>query len=824
MLSILGTVFSIGFYSDQFLKKIYAKDATTKMELAKERLIFDINTAKLSVINTVAQILDENALASLHLINNYQDHNNYDALLLDTEKEAILEEMLERIQLSNNSDITLYGQDEELIAFILLEPQGYNLNYIAFSKGEAIVRSKNAHETHYKEFKLSHAKDNPSFTYKHIPFYTQPQLAAGSIETLHYVNNKLYIKTHLSHIEPATQITTAHLEVSKIVDQTHLTELLADLSVVPIISDISLYSSATLPLMSPDGISYSNLIETQNSYFTPFSLDTKNGPVYITLNLDKTELNQTLTTNRNQLALFLAIICIAGLVIFQLFFKLNFTRPFNLLMRQISRVEKGHYEPVESVHSGDELEEISSSIKKLANTVQKRELQLKNSESNLAYLSVHDDLTGLINRRDFNVRLQKALTQAKKSQKSLALLFIDLDEFKQINDTLGHEIGDGLLIEVAKRIDVLTHQPGLVQPPQLARIGGDEFNIIIENIAHPNQANLFAEKIIETLTPAIQVQDNVINISASIGIAIFPQHGTDANSLLKSADLAMYHAKGQGAGHHYKLFNEILSEQYHHRSKILSALKLAVQKLQHNQSEFVLLYQPKISLSTQKIVGAEALIRWNSEQLGFVNPADFIAIAEESHMIIEIGEWVLNQACADYIALAKTGYCMQKISVNVSNIQLKHSNFLETVNQCIENTQIAPTSLELEVTESYIATNEKRAINTLAQFRAMGIDLAIDDFGTGYSSISYLQKLPMTRLKIDRSFVEGLPDSPPHIAMSNAIIALAKAFNLKITIEGIETQEQLAFFQDKYCDDVQGYVYSKPIGLEDMKTFIDQYR
>lgn len=353
----------------------------------------------------------------------------------------------------------------------------------------------------------------------------------------------------------------------------------------------------------------------------------------------------------------------------------------------------------------------------------------------------------------------------------------------------------------------------------MARVGGDEFNIFIEGFKNITELQVFSQKILDDFIEPYVDADNEIVTSTSIGISLFPEDGTDSETLIKNADLAMYKSKENGRNG-YSFYATKFSEYLQHRMNVVQALKSAIK----NQDEFVLYYQPKISIKTQKIVGAEALIRWNSPELGFVRPDEFINIAEETHMIIDIGHWVLKQACSDFMKLKERGLMLQQISVNVSGVQLQYSNLLQIIKDVIALTNMDAAALELEVTESYIATNEERAIETLSDFRDMGIELAIDDFGTGYSSMSYLQSLPISRLKIDKAFVDDLPHSQESIAVVNAIIALAQAFNLKITVEGVELKEQLDFFKDKYCDDIQGYYYSKPLTFSELKKFIkDEY-
>ncbi|MEJ2415313.1 MAG: YdiU family protein, partial [Sulfurimonas sp.] len=502
------------------------------------------------------------------------------------------------------------------------------------------------------------------------------------------------------------------------------------------------------------------------------------------------------------------------LVLYYILIYYGISKPLTKLMEQISRIKQGDYTEVPVVKTADELEEISKNINMLAVAVQTRENSLKQWQSKLEYLSTHDELTGLFNRRSFSIKLEYALKKAKRNQTQIAILFLDLDEFKQVNDTLGHTIGDNLLKAVAHRLET-----SLRESDVLARVGGDEFNIFVDGFKSIIELQTFAQKLLDDFTePFVDVENEIVS-STSIGISLFPNDGEDVETLIKNADLAMYKAKENGKNS-YSFYSSRFSEFLQHRMDIVQALKSAIK----SEDEFVLHYQPKVSIQTQKVVGVEALIRWNSSELGFVRPDQFIKIAEETHMILDIGLWVLRKACEDFMFLKNNNCHIGSISVNVSSVQLEYGDMLQKVKDVITYTGISAEELELEVTESYIATHEKRAIETLTKFRNMGVALAIDDFGTGYSSMSYLQALPVTRLKIDKGFVDDLPDSKESTAIVNAIISLAETFGLKITVEGIEKEEQLNFFKGKYCDEIQGYFHSKPLPLKELQSFVKEMK
>jgi diguanylate cyclase (GGDEF)-like protein len=474
------------------------------------------------------------------------------------------------------------------------------------------------------------------------------------------------------------------------------------------------------------------------------------------------------------------------------------------LMAQIHKIEHQDYSASPPVATGDELETISSSINRLASIVQERETSLETSRNEQEFLSNHDALTNLPNRRLFAQRLQHALALAQRNQSQLALIFIDLDQFKVINDTLGHDVGDELLKQVSGRL-----LRSLRATDTLARIGGDEFNILIEDIHDLLELEFIVEKCIALFAESFTCFGHKIKSTTSMGIAIYPKDGEDSVTLTKHADLAMYKAKANGRDN-YSFFSDELSAQVHERADMTHALRDAFE----TGDQFELYYQPKIDAATRKIFAIEALIRWHSPRYGFISPIHFVPLAEETGLIIPLGGWVLQRGCADFARLQKAGIELDHVSINVSNVQLRHHSLLQTLRDTLATSGVAAAQVELEITESYIATNIEHAISTLQEFRAMGLRLAIDDFGTGYSSMSYLQKLPVTRLKIDKSFIDGLPHDKNSVSIVNAITSLAKHFDLAVTAEGVEHEDQFHFLAQARCNEVQGYLFAKPLPFD----------
>ncbi|MEO8005624.1 MAG: EAL domain-containing protein [Betaproteobacteria bacterium] len=429
----------------------------------------------------------------------------------------------------------------------------------------------------------------------------------------------------------------------------------------------------------------------------------------------------------------------------------------------------------------------------------------KEAEERTRFLADHDELTGLPNRSLFRQALNKALARSERSGKMLSILFFDLDRFKNINDSLGPDAGDEVLRAVAERLTACVRKIDMV-----ARFGGDEFAVLTEGLTAEDQASTVARKILEALSTPMVLAGRQYRPAASIGISTYPTDGHDAQSLLKHADIAMYRAKEEGRGT-FQFYSEQLNTHSLQRLEFESNLSNAL-----NNREFVLYYQPKIDLATGSITGVEALIRWISPQFGFVPPGEFISIAEETGLIVPIGRWVAQTACVQNRAWQKSGLPQLRIAINISARQMSDKGLVEFISDTVRKTGLTVESLELEITESAVMSNQGHAEKVLAEFKQLGFHLTMDDFGTGYSSLAYLKRFPFDSVKIDQSFVRGIPESKDDGAIVEAIIAMAHSLQLKVVAEGVETKAQADFLRKLGCDQAQGYHYSKPIPSSDI--------
>ncbi|MDD3354199.1 EAL domain-containing protein [Zoogloea sp.] len=424
----------------------------------------------------------------------------------------------------------------------------------------------------------------------------------------------------------------------------------------------------------------------------------------------------------------------------------------------------------------------------------------KATEARIAFLAQHDPLTGLPNRTLLHDRLDQALATAARMHGRIALMFLDLDRFKTINDSLGHMVGDRLLQGVAERLSGCVRDSDTV-----SRQGGDEFLIVLTNIHAPGDAARVAEKILARLEAPFEVDGHLLGTSFSIGIALYPEDGASVETLMKNADTAMYHAKESGRNT-YRFFDELMNANALERLQLENVLRRALER-----QEFQLYYQPQVDLASGRIIGMEALLRWFSSELGSVSPAHFIPLAEECGLIVPIGEWVLEEACRQARTWQDRGFPAVPVAVNLSAMQFRRDDIVATVRKALANSALDGQWLELELTESLLMQSGSNVEATLAALKTLGVRMSIDDFGTGYSSLAYLKRFPVDRLKIDQSFVRDVTDDPDDAAIVRAIIQMGRSLRLEVIAEGTESPEQMDFLRDEGCTAAQGYLFSPPL-------------
>ena len=432
-------------------------------------------------------------------------------------------------------------------------------------------------------------------------------------------------------------------------------------------------------------------------------------------------------------------------------------------------------------------------------------LELNQAREQARHTATHDMLTGLANRHLFNDRLRQAVETARRSRQQVGVIFLDLDNFKTVNDTLGHAVGDGLLRAVAGHLS-----NALRGVDTAARFGGDEFAVLLTNLSNPQEAADAARRILDALGNPMRLKNRSMVITASLGIATFPRDGADPEELVEKADTAMYHAKERGRNR-YKFFTSEMRTNVMRRAAMLSRLRSAAE-----DGSLVLHYQPQFDLRRRCVIGAEALLRWKHPKLGLLAPDKFLPLAEESGFIVQIGEWVLREACRQNAQWQQQGYSGFRMAVNVSPHQFQEPDFSAVVRSALRESGLRPSLLELEITESSLVQDAELTISTMHKLKKQGVHLSIDDFGTGYSALSYLKHLPIDVLKIDRSFVAGLASDPADATIIEAILHMAHGLNLSTVAEGVETQEQMLLLGSYGCTRLQGFLFGTPCPPEEL--------
>ena len=439
--------------------------------------------------------------------------------------------------------------------------------------------------------------------------------------------------------------------------------------------------------------------------------------------------------------------------------------------------------------------------------------EVRETQRQLNFMASYDALTGLPNRHQLNLRLTKALSDAHKKQQRVALLFLDLDRFKNVNDTAGHAAGDMLLRDVSGRLNSCIRSTDL-----LARLGGDEFVIIVENVPDAQFLRDLGERVLEKMRNPFVIDGNEYHLGTSIGISVFPHDGNDTATLMRCADSAMYHAKESGRNN-YQFFTTELNVRAQHRYALETNLRRAL-----TEQEFLVYYQPKICLQTSRIVGAEALVRWQMPGMGLIPPTEFIPISEEIGLILPLGRWVLEQVCQQTSAWRAELAPDIVVSVNISPKQFQDPSLSKFIEQTLQETKLPPSALQLEITEGLLMGELDLLLPVFEAIKNLGVSISLDDFGTGFSSLSYLQRFPIDNLKIDRSFIHKIPANQDSVVLTHAIIAMAKALGMSVTAEGVENAEQMLFLTDSGCQEMQGFYFSQPLPVEQFEKLLQNNR
>jgi diguanylate cyclase (GGDEF)-like protein len=478
----------------------------------------------------------------------------------------------------------------------------------------------------------------------------------------------------------------------------------------------------------------------------------------------------------------------------------SFVRPIKNIVEVAKRISKGDYDThINKKYSTSEFDTLSSVINDMVDKIKSRTDKLKEQKLLLESLAHYDTLTKIPNRLLFKDRIDQAISRAHRDGSEFALLYIDLDEFKHINDSFGHDTGDEVLKEVVSRISSVIRAEDT-----FARIGGDEFTIILEEIKDIDSVSAVADKIIDVVKEPIEIGSNIFKVSTSIGVSVYPKDSTNKSDLIKYADIAMYKAKAEGRDN-YQYYSEYMKNYSLERIRMKQDIDNALEN-----DEFEIYYQAQMNAREHKYIGMEALVRWNHPIEGFISPAKFLSISEEIGVIVDIDRWVMRKAMKQVVSWRAKGLDVQTLSLNLSIQHLQHDSFIPTLKSCMQESGCKGEWIEFEITETFIMSNYAESISKIKEMNSLGIKISIDDFGTGYSSLAYLKHLPIDKLKIDKSFIEDIPDDEDDVSIVKSIIGLCKGLNLSVIAEGVETQEQKEFLLENGCELIQGYLYAKP--------------
>lgn len=502
----------------------------------------------------------------------------------------------------------------------------------------------------------------------------------------------------------------------------------------------------------------------------------------------------------------------------------SYTKPIIKLRDTIQQAADGDLGVRSELSNNSEVNELSNSFNKMIHIIKtnydeltsmhktliEKEVELRNNYAQIEYLAYHDLLTDLPNKLTFNAKMNEVLISSAGRNLMHAVYFVDLDNFKTINDTLGHDFGDQLLSKTSAKLSSL-----LTAHDMLARAGGDEFLIFRENIDSELNATTFAANIIKAFKTPFNIDGELVYISMSIGISMYPENGVTYNNLIKNADIAMYKSKDTGKNK-FTLFNKKMHEELSRNAEILEVLRNAIEN-----KDVYLLYQPQVSIDTKEVIGYEALMRIRNEKLGIISPSEFIPIAEDSGLIIELGAWALYEACRFTKELIDERGVPLTVSVNISSIQLNRVGFFTTLADVLDQTELPPECLELEITESMVLSSLVDTNTLLKNFQTLGVKIALDDFGTGYSSLNYLTNIPINTLKIDKSFIDNIGINQKDTYVAETIIQLAHNLNIHVIAEGVEDTKQLNLLEEYNCDLIQGYVFSKPLDSQNIKEYVN---
>lgn len=821
LVTVLVPLAVVGVLIDRYLHEVHEDFGRQATRDALHEFTFNLNT-QAEELSAVASRLArmEPVVASLNLLSRYQDPDEPRSLIFNPEKKKLVRQLQEVVQTTAATTACVRRADGQLVAvaFPPREGQGLNLVIVTREGGERRVLLRHPGGEWHEWDGATLPFENRVQPGEHTTFEPTYRIREGTL--VQSVRRPVTLTQGGSG--EGEQVGVLRLGVA--MDEAAIARMAAAPDL-----DFALFAhSGRLilgPADAPDPVAAgrgpplliggeADAAHMGENYLVRSRtlIDEAGEAVHLSALYNRSLLGQEVATARGVVGGALALAVLLVVPVSLGFFRGGFASPLRQVMAGVSAFRRGEYDyriPELGTHETDQL---GRAMNQMAEEVSRRERALKETEERLAYVAHHDPLTDLPNRLQLQERLRRVLRDEAGERQPAAVLFLDLDRFKTINDSLGHPIGDELLQAVALRL-----QGALPEDATLARVGGDEFTVVLPEVADRQAAERVARRLLARLSDGpFPVQGYDLGVDASIGISLYPDDGTDTATLVRNADSAMFQAKAAGPNQ-VRFYTRALTEAVDHKRRLEMDLRQAVE-----QGQLYVVYQPQVDLESGEPAGMEALVRWQHPELGPISPGEFIPVAEETHLILQVGDWVLREACRGFQAMRREGVTWGRLAVNISAIQVHHGDLVQRVQAVLEESGLPPECLELEVTEAVFAGDG--ALQTFYSLRDLGVHLAVDDFGTGFSSLAYLKHLPVQRLKIDQSFVRDMLEDSADRAIVRSVVTLGQSLSLSVIAEGVEIRAIETALLEEGCREGQGFYYARPMPQAELGRWIAERR
>lgn len=814
LVTALAPLAVVGVALDRYLRDLHESFGQQRTEQAFEELGTHLKGLEEDVQRAAEELVrEEPVIAALNLLSRYQDPGDYRPLIYDVEKKELARRLQQVLQTGPATQACAHLANGELAALAYTHSET--------GRVRAVIRSYAGGEPRL----LARRPDGEWVPRDEqgLPFFLRFQPMPAPFGVQYHVRNGRVVQAVARPVDlnPAAEsidrvgairvgVSLGAGDLGRMAAASGVRFTLLDRTGRSRIgsegSEVTPFGEVAVPNLFGEG---AGLVREGDSYLQRFRRlpDSAGAEYYLGALYDKTLLEQEVAGTRRVVAAVLAGAAVLVLPVSLGFFRRRLSRPLQEVMAGVSAFRHGEYQYRVPDLGEDEIGQLGRGMNQMVEAVSDRESELKEAEVRLDHLAHHDTLTELPNRLQLQQSLRAALEGAEAQGGQVAVLFLDLDRFKNINDSLGHPVGDELLRVLAERL-----RASLPVRATLARLGGDEFMVILPDPGSREEVGAVASGLLEQLKSPFHIQGYELRVDASIGISMYPEDGGETETLFRNADTAMFQAKAAGSNQ-FRFYTRELTERADRKLRLEMDLRPAVEK-----GQLHLVYHPQMDMEAQEVVGQEALVRWEHPELGTISPAEFIPLAEETQLILDVGRWVLTEACREFQAMREAGHEPGRLAVNVSPVQVHHGNLIGDVRRALEDSGLPAAYLELEVTEAVFAGTS--TLTTFHHLVGLGVQLAIDDFGTGFSSLAYLKHLPVQRLKIDRSFVMDMLDNGNDRAIVRSVVALGRSLGLAVIAEGVENAEVEAGLVADGCREGQGFYYSKPVARRELEAWL----